>query len=120
MILVAGVRADMRHFCRACLMCASRKGTGRGIQPPLQSIPVGRPFEMVGVDVLRLPPSHNGNQYVVVFLDYLTKWPEAFAVADQKAETILRLFVEHVILRHGVPERLLSDRGPNFPSALMQ
>ena len=98
-------------------MCASRKGTGRKRHPPLQSIPVGGPFEIVGVDVLQLPLSNQGHQYAVVFV---TKWPEVFAVADQKAETIARLLVEHVIARHGVPERLLSDRGPNSPSALVQ
>lgn len=115
-----GMRADVRHFCRSCLVCASRKGTGRGGRPPLQSIPVGGPFEMVGVDILQLPQSYQGNQYVVIFVDYLTKWPEAFAVPDQTAETIARLLVEQVIVRHGVPERLLSDIGPNFLSALVQ
>ena len=48
------MRADIRQFCRCCLVCASRKGTGRKTRPPLQSIPVGGPFEMVGVDVLQL------------------------------------------------------------------
>ena len=115
-----GMRVDVRRFCRRCLVCASRKGTGRKKRPPLQSVAVGGPFEMVGVDVLQLPLSHQGHQYAVVFQDYLTKWPEVFAVADQKAETIARLLVEHVVVRHGVPGRLLSDRGPNFLSALIQ
>ena len=115
-----GMRADVRRFCRRCLVCASRKGTGRKKRPPLQSVAVGGPFEMVGVDVLQLPLSHQGHQYAVVFQDYLTKWPEVFAVADQKAETIARLLVEHVVVRHGVPGQLLSDRAPNFLSALIQ
>ena len=115
-----GMRADVRRYCRSCLICVSRKGTGRKKRPPLQSIPVGGPFEMIGVDVLQLPLSHQGNQYAIVFLDYLTKWPEVFAVPDQKAETVARLLVEHVVVRHGVPERLLSDRGPNFLSSLVQ
>ena len=50
----------------------------------------------------------------------LTKWPEAFAIPHQKAETIARLFVEHIVCRHGIPEELLSDRGANFLSALIQ
>ena len=56
---------------------------------------------------------------MVVFLDYLTKWVEAFAVRDQQAETIARLLTEHIISRHGVPEELLSDRGANFLSELI-
>ena len=42
-----------------------------------------------------------------------------FATPDQKAETI-HLFVENVVARHRIPEYLLSDRGPNFLSELMQ
>jgi hypothetical protein len=52
-------------------------------------------------------------------MDYLSKWPEVFAVADQTAYTVATLLVEHVISRHGVPAELLSDRGQNFLSALM-
>lgn len=43
---------------------------------------------MVGVDVLQLPPSFNGNKYAIVFMDYFTKWPEVFATSDQTAETV--------------------------------
>ena len=73
----------------------------------------------MGVDVLQLPLTFSGNQYAVVFMDYFTKWPEVFAVPNQKAEIIARLLVECVISRHGVPELLLSDRGANFLSELV-
>ena len=69
-----GMRADVYHFCRRCLICASCKGTGKPIRPPLSPIPVGGPFHRVGVDVLQLPLTTSGNRYVVCFLDYLTKW----------------------------------------------
>ncbi len=36
-----GMRADVYHFCRKCLVCASRKGPGRAVRPPLVPIPVG-------------------------------------------------------------------------------
>jgi hypothetical protein len=70
--------------------------------------------------VLQLPITANGNKYVVCFVDYFTKWVEAFPVADQRADTIAKLLVEHVVCRHGVPEQLLSDRGANFLSDLIQ
>ena len=93
---------------------------GRRQRPKLQPIPVGGPFHTVGVDVLQLPRSLEGNQYAIVFVDYLRKWPEVFAVPDQTADTIARLLVEEIVSRHGVPERLLSDRGPNFLSSLIE
>ena len=89
-------------FVEAAL-CVTRKGTGQKTRPLIQPIPVGGPFEMVGVDVLQLSLSHQGNQYAIVFQDYLTKWPEVFAVEDQKAETITHLLVEQTVCRHEVP-----------------
>ena len=44
----------------------------------------------------------------------------SFAIADQKAETLARLFVENIVCRHGIPEELLSDRGANFLSTLVR
>ena len=41
-------------------------------------------------------------------MDYLTTWSEAFAIPDQKAETIAPLFLEHIVCRHGLPEELLT------------
>ena len=96
------MHADIRQQCRTCLTCASRKGPGRSVHPFLQPILVGGPFHRVGVDVLQLPLTFSGNQYAVVFMDYFTKWPQVFAVPN-----------------HGVPELLLSDRGPNFLSELV-
>ena len=115
-----GMRADTRRYCRSCLVCATRKGTGRASHPPLQSIPVGGPFHHVGVDILKLPLTEAGNCYVVVFLDYLTKWVEAFPIPNQTAETIAHLLVNEIFCRHGAPEHLLSDRGTNFLSELVQ
>ena len=84
----------------------SKKGPTR---PPLQPIPVCGPFHRIGVDYLQLPQSFDGNCYAVVFMDYFTKWPEVFAVADQQASTVAKLLVEQVVSRHGVPEYLHSD-----------
>jgi hypothetical protein len=90
------MRVDIRKWCQACLTCASR-GVSRATRPPLTPIPVAGPFDRVGVDVIQFPRTHSGKQYAVVFVDYLTKWPEVFATKDQTALTIARLFVEHVI-----------------------
>ena len=113
-----GMRTDIAHWCRGCVTCATR-GIGRKLNAPLTPIPVGGPFDRVGVDIIKLPKSSRGNQYAVVFMDYLTKWPEVFPVKNQTALIIAKLLVENIICRHGVPTELLSDRGANFLSNLM-
>ena len=69
------------------------------------------------MDIIELPQTVNGNHYVISFVDYLTKWAESFPPENQ---TIVRLLVDHVIRRHGVPEARISDCGPNLLSILMQ
>ena len=112
------MRKDISHWCRACLTCASRNVCSPA-RPPLTPISVGGPFDRVGVDVLQLPKTARGNKYAIVFVDYLTKWPEVFAAPDQMALTISKLFVEEIISHHGVRNQLLSDRGPAFLSRLL-
>ena len=93
---------------------------GKSIRPPLVPLPVEGAFVRVGVDVIQFVQAQAGNQYGVVFIDYLTKWVEAFPTKDQTALTIARLLVEHVVSRHGVPRELLSDRGAAFLSLLLR
>ena len=70
--------------------------------------------------MIQFPRSSSGKQYAVVFMDYLTKWPEVFAISDQTAATIAKLLVEKIVSRHGVPSEVLSDRGRAFLSELMK
>ena len=76
-----GMRKDIAHWTIGCLTCATRN-VGWPVKPLLTPIPVGGPFDWVGLHVLQLPLLREGNQYAVVFMDYLTKWPEVFAVPD--------------------------------------
>ena len=66
----------------------------------------------------KMPQTKCGNWYVIVFMDCLTKWVEAFAAEDQTSETIARLLVDHIVCHHGVPVELLSNRGTNLVSKM--
>ena len=112
------MRSDIAKWCKACIVCATRR-PGRAVKPLLTPIPVAGPFDRVGVDVIQFPKSEKGNRYAIVFVDYLTKWPEAFPAEDQTALTIAKLLVIEIVPRHGVPSELLSDRGTAFLSSLM-
>ena len=82
------------------------------LPPPLHPIPVSRPFQIVGVDIMEFPKTEDGNRYVLVFQDFLMKWPLVFPMPDQKADRIAKLLVREVVPFFGGPEALLSDRGP--------
>ena len=84
----------MLEWTRGCIVCATRS-VGRAVKPPLTPIPVAGPLDSIGADVIQFPKTSRGNQYAVVFVDYLQ---EVFAVPDQSA-TIARLLVEEIVSR---------------------
>ena len=114
-----GMYHDTVRFTSNCPQCATVTGGGRHHRPPLHPIPVSRPFQIVAVDIMELPTTDSGNRYVLVFQDFLTKWPMVFPMPDQKSHRIAELLVKEVVPQFGVPECLLSDRGTNLLSHLM-
>ena len=115
----SGMYTDVVKYRSNCPQCAIVNGLGRVNKPPLSPIPVQRPFQIIVVDVMDLPATELGNHHVVVFQDFLTKWPVVFPVPDQKAVRLVKLLTEEVIPLFGVPEALLSDRVTNLMSHLM-
>lgn len=110
---------DDVKFIANCPQCTIVTGGGQHHHSPLHPIPVSCPFQIVSVDVLELLGKDKGNQYVLVFQDFLTKCLFAFPMPDQKAKHIVHLMVIEVILLFGMPEALFSNRGANLLSHLM-
>ena len=113
------MRRDIEQWCRTCTVCLERRA-GPPTVPPLTSIPVEGPFDCIGMDILQMPESGRRHKYVLVFIDHLTKWAEVYPTRDQTALTVARTLVEKFVPVHGVPRKLLSDRGANFLSKLME
>ncbi|KAK2895639.1 hypothetical protein Q8A73_015127 [Channa argus] len=110
-----GCRQDAELHVHCCDDCTAQKGPTQRSRGPLQQYLVGAPMERVGVDILGpFPTTEAGNRYILVAMDYFTKWPEAYAVPDQTATTAAQRLVEDMFSRFGVPEELHSDQGWNF------
>lgn len=114
-----GCRQDVELYVHRCDSCTAQKGPTRRSHAPLQQYQVGAPMERVGVDILGpFPTTDQGNRYVLVAMDYFTKWPEAYAVPDQSAATTAERLVSEMFCRFGVPEELHSDQGRNFEAGV--
>lgn len=86
-----GMHKTITKWIKSCPVCQRRKDPKRP-RPMLQPIEVGGPFEKVAVDFVGpLPSTPSGKKYILVFTDYLSKWPEAFAVETADAETVAKL-----------------------------
>ena len=77
-----------------------RKGPKRLLIAPLTSVPIGKLFEMITIDVCDpLPVTNRG---ILVAADDFSKLPKCWAIPDQEAKTITRC-LEELIGCHGVP-----------------
>ena len=110
---------EIHDYIQKCPYCQTfqDRGTRRELLQPIP--PPNHPNSMWGMDhVGPLPESNSGKRYLLVFIDYFTKWPEVVAVKDTKAVTTAEAFVKAIVCRHGIPEVLLSDQGPGFIAEL--
>jgi len=115
------LRRDIQQWIGSCAVCASRKPTLRKRRGPMQDYRVGEPLERIALDISGpWPISHNGNRYILVVSDYLTRWSEAYPIPDQEARTIAETLVSEFVARYGVPRIIHSDQGRNFESRLFK
>jgi hypothetical protein len=109
---------DIKNYVQSCDSCQKR-GRASRIEP-LHPIPIGQPFHHIGINYVRpLPVSSKGNKYIIVAIDYLTKWPEAKPVRHNDAKTTVQFVYEDIICRHGCPGEILTDRDTHFNNHLL-
>ncbi len=76
-------------------------------------------MERVAVDIMGpFPITERGNRFVLTAMDYFTKWPDAYAIPNQEAETVSDPLVEGMFSKFGMAEVVQSDQGSNFESKL--
>ena len=115
-----GVAKGVKDLCASCPIC-QKAGPAIIAKAPLNPLPVIKePFTRIAMDVFGpLNRTKAGNKYILVLMDYATKWPEAFALRNVTAETIVNYLIE-VTARIGVQQELLTDNGSNFMSKVMK
>ena len=110
---------DITTYIKSCDQC-QRRGKPQG-KHELYPIKVKEPFYQIGIDIVGpLPQTEKGNKYIVVAIDYFTKWPEAKALKEASAKEVSTFIFEDIICRHGCPQKILSDRGSHFNNQLIK
>src|SRR5207237_3697934 len=110
---------DIKQYVELCDSC-QRRGRSRS-NNLLHPIPVHSPFYQIGIDFVGpLPRTQRGKKYIIVAMDYLTKWPEERAVPEATAEAASTFIYEQIICQHSCPQVILSDRGTHFNNNLIK
>ena len=109
----------VRKYIASCQSCIFNKKPRQKPAGLLKSIEVGKPFDLVAIDIWESPKkSSSGNKYVIVCSDYLTRYVEVLALPNASAEAVADFVVNNIVANYGPPGKLLTDRGKNFMSRL--
>ncbi|GFX20403.1 retrovirus-related Pol polyprotein from transposon 17.6 [Trichonephila clavipes] len=78
------------------------------------------PFHRIGIDLLgRFPKSAHGNKWIIVCTDYSTRYAITKALPTAEVAEIAKFLLEEIVLRHGAPRVIITDRGAVFRSRLV-
>ncbi|GFX24649.1 transposon Tf2-9 polyprotein [Trichonephila clavipes] len=82
--------------------------------------PAIAPFHRIGIDLLgRFPKSAHGNKWIIVCTDYSTRYAITKALPTAEVDEIAKFLLEEIVLRHGAPRVIITDRGAVFRSRLV-
>ncbi|GFY31286.1 retrovirus-related Pol polyprotein from transposon 17.6 [Trichonephila clavipes] len=118
------LRADiLRHFHDAPTAGhLVPKGKSVPQRPPGRLVPIPpaiAPFHRIGIDLLgRFPKSAHGNKWIIVCTDYSTRYAITKALPTAEVDEIAKFLLEEIVLRHGAPRVIITDRGAVFRSDL--
>ncbi|EYB94484.1 hypothetical protein Y032_0171g324 [Ancylostoma ceylanicum] len=113
------MRRDIILWTEECRDCFCHNGR-HDMVPPLKPIVTTKPFELVGVDILEMGPTTEGNRYILAVVDQFSKFAGAYAIPSKSASTVARVFFERWVADGGrQPKCILSDQGGEFDNKLM-
>eukprot|EP00253_Pinus_taeda_P027931 PITA_27931 len=105
---------------RSCHACQIFDSKTRRPPAPLQPVVAVGPFAKWGIDFMTCnPTSTGGHGYIIIAVDYFTKWAEVMPTLNNGGETTALFFFNHVVSRSGVPQAIVTDHGSHFRNHMM-
>lgn len=115
----SSLHKDVQHWykiCKSCQTTGVRKLTYE-LQTPITSF---GPFEKWEIDdVGSLPRTKSSKEYILVGVDYMTRWAEATSTNRNTARDVEKFIFDHICSRFGTPLEIIFDRGPGFCADLV-
>ena len=109
---------DATDLVKKCRIFQEHAKISRLPSEPLTSITSPWPFQQWGLDILGPLPLGKGQcKFIIVAVDYFTKWAEAEPLATITEQKIRNFVWRDIICRFGIPRALVSDNGKQFDNA---
>ncbi|GJW34206.1 reverse transcriptase domain-containing protein [Tanacetum coccineum] len=104
---------DAHSMIKSCDTCQRQGKISQRDEMPQNAIQVCEIFDIWGIDFMGPFPSSKGNKYILVAVDYLSKWVEAKALPTNDARVVVK-FLKSLFARFGTPRAIISDRRTHF------
>ncbi|XP_056859558.1 uncharacterized protein LOC130508222 [Raphanus sativus] len=108
------------EFISRCDSCQRRGNITKRNEMPQNPILEVEVFDVWGIDFMGPFPSSYGNKYILVAVDYVSKWVEAVASPTNDSRVVLKMFKSIIFPRFGVPRVVISDGGSHFINKLFE
>ena len=105
---------EAHQMCRVCDRCQRLGKLSRRHMMPLSPILVVELFDVWGIDFMGPFPASYGHTYILVGVDYVSKWVEAILCKTNDHRVVLKFLKANIISRFGVPKAIISDGGSHF------
>lgn len=109
---------DVHKFFQECPRCQEHGNKYLNEKAYPVPVPVV-PFAQVGIDIKHVVPAQTGHRYIIVAIDYLTKYIEVKAIRNQTSSEISSFIYEEIITRHNTPRIIITDNGKPFIANLV-
>ncbi|KAM1621910.1 hypothetical protein ACFXTN_018690 [Malus domestica] len=105
---------DAKTFCLTCDKCQRMGGISARDQMPQVSILNVEIFDVWGIDFMGPFPSSYGFMYILLAVDYVSKWVEAKATRTNDSKVVADFIRTNIFARFGMPRVIISDGGSHF------
>jgi len=107
---------------RKCHKCQAFTDNLNAPPMPLNVLAAPWPFSMWGIDVIRTskPKASNRHCFILVAIDYFTKWVEVASYASVTRSVVVRFIKKEIIYWYGLPRKIITDNATNLNNKMMK
>ena len=109
---------DCAEWVKLCDRCQKIGNISSRNEMPLKGIMVVQIFDVWGIDFMGPFPQSFGNLYILLAVDYVSKWVEAVACLRNDTNTVVSFLQKNILSRFGTPRTIISDGGSHFANKI--
>ena len=110
---------DAHQFVSTCDKCQRMGSISKRDEPPMRTILEVELFDLWGMDLMGPFPSSFNNLYILLTVDYVSKWVEAIPTRTNDASMVVKFLRSHIFTRFNTPRALITNGGTHFCNKLV-